>query len=67
MGAIVLDNCIIESNALIAAGSVVTMGTHVKSGELYAGVPAKKVKNLPKDVQLKKIADQYVMYSDWYR
>ena len=43
------------------------MGTHVKSGELYAGVPAKKVKNLPKDVQLKKIADQYIMYSDWYR
>jgi len=67
MGAIVLDNCIIESNALIGAGSVVTMGTHVKSGELYAGVPAKKIKDLPEGVQLKTIADKYIMYSDWYK
>ncbi len=67
MGAIVLDQCIIESNALIAAGAVVTIGTHVKSGEIYAGVPAKKVKNIPKGVDLKTIADQYVMYSSWYQ
>ena len=34
MGAIVLDNCIIESDSIIAAGAVVKMGTHVKSGEI---------------------------------
>ena len=44
MGAIVLDNCIVENNSIIAAGAVLTMGTHVKTGEIYAGVPAKKVK-----------------------
>ncbi len=67
MGAIVLDNCIIESNALIAAGAVVTMGTHVKSGELYAGVPAKKIKTILDGTNLKTIADQYIIYSEWYR
>ena len=67
MGAVVLDKCIIESNSLIAAGAVLTMGTHVRSGELYAGVPAKKIKDLPEGVHLKTIADQYIMYSDWYK
>jgi gamma-carbonic anhydrase len=46
MGAIVMDDCVIESNCIIAAGSVVTQGTVVKSGSVYAGVPAKKVKDL---------------------
>jgi carbonic anhydrase/acetyltransferase-like protein (isoleucine patch superfamily) len=46
MGAIVMDNCIIESNSIIAAGAVVTQNTIVKSGTIYAGVPAKKVKDL---------------------
>ena len=40
MGAIVMDDCIVESNALIAAGAVVTKTTHIKEGELWAGVPA---------------------------
>ena len=47
MGAIVLDDCIIESDCIIAAGAVVTIGTLVKSGEIYAGVPAKKEKEGP--------------------
>ena len=44
MGAIVLDDCIIESDSIVAAGAVLTIGTQVKSGEIFAGVPAKKVK-----------------------
>ncbi len=66
MGAIVLDNCIIESDSIIAAGAVVTMGTHVKSGEIYAGVPAKKVKEGDFRNQLEDLAAKYVHYSSWY-
>jgi carbonic anhydrase/acetyltransferase-like protein (isoleucine patch superfamily) len=66
MGAIVLDNCIIESDSIIAAGAVVTMGTHVKSGEIYAGVPAKKVKEGDFRDQLEDLAAKYVQYSGWY-
>src|ERR1700741_4508127 len=46
MGAIVMDNAIINSNTIIAAGSVVLEGTIVEEGSVYAGVPAKKVKNI---------------------
>ena len=67
MGSIVLDNCIIESDSIIAAGAVVTMGTHVKSGEIYAGVPAKKVKDGDFKKQLLDLAHKYVEYSKWYK
>ena len=69
MGSIVMDNCIIESNSIIAAGSIVLEGTHVKSGSIYAGVPAKKVKELDEQqtkILIKGIADNYVMYSSWF-
>lgn len=69
MGSILMDNCIIESNSIIAAGSIVLEGTHVKSGSIYAGVPAKKVKELDEQqtkILIKGIADNYVMYSSWF-
>ena len=69
MGAIVMDRVIVESNSIIAAGSVVLEGTHIDSGTLYAGVPAKKVKNLneTETAQLTKdLADNYIMYSSWF-
>lgn len=70
MGAIVMDDCIVESNALIAAGAVVTKTTHIKEGELWAGVPAKKVKDVPqslKEGEIERIANNYLMYSSWYK
>jgi gamma-carbonic anhydrase len=70
MGAIVMDDCIIESNCLIAAGAVVTKGTHMKEGELWAGIPAKKVKDVPqslKEGEIVRIANNYLMYSSWYK
>ena len=70
MGAIVMDGCYIEKNALIAAGAVVLEGTRVESGSIYAGVPAKKVKELDPEY-LKtltgKTAQNYVMYSGWFK
>jgi carbonic anhydrase/acetyltransferase-like protein (isoleucine patch superfamily) len=70
MGAIVMDNCIIESNSIIAAGAVVTQNTVVESGSIYAGVPAKKVKNLRESEfsgEVERIANNYVLYSSWYK
>ncbi len=70
MGAIVMDNCVIESNSIIAAGAVVTQGTRVLSGSIYAGVPAKKVKEVNEELfkgEIKRIADNYLEYSGWYK
>jgi carbonic anhydrase/acetyltransferase-like protein (isoleucine patch superfamily) len=70
MGAIVMDNVYVEKNSIIAAGAVVLENTRIESGSIYAGVPAKKVKDLSpehtKDL-LDRIANNYVMYADWFR
>lgn len=69
MGSIVMDNCIIESNCIIAAGAVVLEGTHVKSGSIWAGVPAKKVKDLSPEMfkgEVMRIAKNYRMYASWF-
>ncbi len=70
MGAIVMDNCHIESNCIIAAGAVLLEGTRVESGSVYAGVPAKKVKSLSKELfegEVQRIANNYVMYASWFK
>ena len=70
MGAIVMDHCIVESNSIIAAGAVVLENTHIESGSIYAGVPAKKVKSVaPEQFQrlIEGIANNYLMYSDWFK
>lgn len=70
MGAIVMDNCEIESNSIIAAGSVLTEGTKVPGGCIYAGVPAKKVKDISEELingEINRIANNYLMYSSWFK
>jgi len=69
MGAIVMDGVTVHSNSIIAAGAVVLEGTTVESGCIYAGVPAKKVKELSQEqtaVLVKGIAENYIMYSSWF-
>jgi carbonic anhydrase/acetyltransferase-like protein (isoleucine patch superfamily) len=70
MGAIVMDNVVVGSNSIIAAGSVVLENTRVEPGSIYAGVPAKKVKDISQEMisgEINRIADNYVMYSGWFR
>jgi carbonic anhydrase/acetyltransferase-like protein (isoleucine patch superfamily) len=70
MGAIVMDNCEIGSNSIIAAGAVLTEGTIVPSGCIYAGVPAKKVKDISEELingEINRIANNYLMYSTWFK
>ena len=70
MGAIVMDDCVIESNSIIAAGAVLTKNTHVPSGTIFAGVPAKKVKDISPELitgEILRIADNYITYAGWYK
>lgn len=70
MNAVVLDDAVIESNSIIAAGSVVTKGTVVESGSVYAGVPAKKIKQVSPELlegEINRIAGSYGMYAGWYK
>lgn len=46
MGATVMDGAVVESKAMVAACALVTPGKRVKSGELWAGVPAKFMRPL---------------------
>ena len=69
MGSIVMDDCIVESNSIIAAGAIVTKNTKVESGSVYAGIPAKKVKDISQELisgEIDRIANNYVKYSSWY-
>lgn len=69
MGAIVMDDAIVEEYCIIAAGSVVLERTVCETGFLYAGVPAKKIKPITEEQRalLNKLPDNYIMYSDWFR
>ncbi len=69
MGAIVMDNAVIEEFCIIAAGSVVLENTICETGFLYAGTPAKKIKPITDEQRalLTKLPDNYLMYADWFR
>lgn len=70
MGAIVMDGCVVHSNSIIAAGAVVTQNTVVESGVIYAGIPAKKVKDINKSDfagEIQRISNNYILYSSWFK
>jgi carbonic anhydrase/acetyltransferase-like protein (isoleucine patch superfamily) len=69
MGAIVMDRCEVKSNSIIAAGAVLLEGTIVEEGSIYAGVPAKKVKDISKELlhgEIERIANNYIKYASWF-
>lgn len=69
MGAIVMDDAVVHSNTIIAAGAVVLQGTVCEGGAIYAGVPAKKVKEISIDKvegEINRIANNYVGYARWF-
>lgn len=70
MGAIIMDHAVIESNSIIAAGALVSKNTVVKSGSVYAGVPAKKIRDIDQELmegEIQRIAESYSMYAGWYK
>ena len=70
MGSIVMDDCVVESNSIIAAGAVLTKNTRVEAGSIYAGIPAKKVKDISEELvsgEINRISENYVKYSSWFK
>jgi len=70
MGAIVMDNVQVGSNCIIAAGAVVLENTVIEPGTIYAGVPAKKIKDISSELisgEIERIANNYLMYSSWFK
>jgi len=70
MGSIIMDNVHVGSNSIVAAGAVVLENTKIEPGSIYAGVPAKKVKDISQELikgEIDRIANNYIMYAGWYR
>ena len=70
MGSIIMDDSVVESNSIIAAGSVLPKNTIVPAGSVFAGIPAKKIKEIDPDLQkgeVERIAKNYLTYASWYK
>jgi carbonic anhydrase/acetyltransferase-like protein (isoleucine patch superfamily) len=69
MGAILMDDVVVGSNSIVAAGALVTKGTTIEEGSVFAGVPARKIKSIDKDLtegEVLRIANSYNKYAGWY-
>jgi carbonic anhydrase/acetyltransferase-like protein (isoleucine patch superfamily) len=69
MGAILMDGAVINSNSIVGAGALITEGTIVESGSVWAGLPARKVKDIDQSLlegQVNRISKNYNMYASWY-
>ncbi len=70
IGAVVLDDAVIGENTIIAANAVILTGTEVEANSLYAGIPAKKVKDIePHHTKemIQRISNNYGKYASWYK
>ena len=70
MGAIVMDNAHVGGNSIVAAGAVVLENTKIEPGSIYAGVPARKVKDISEELisgEINRIAENYLKYSSWFK
>lgn len=70
MGSIIMDHCVVGSNSIIAAGAVLTQNTIIPPGSIYAGIPAKKIKDIDLNLQeneIERIAQNYLKYASWFK
>ncbi len=70
MGSIIMDNCVVGSNSIIAAGSVLPKNTIVPEGTVFAGIPAKKIKDISPELEqgeIERIAANYIKYASWFK
>lgn len=70
MGAILMDDVVVGSGSIIAAGSVLLERTRVEPGSIYAGVPARRIKEVNQEQSrgmIERIANNYINYSGWYK
>jgi carbonic anhydrase/acetyltransferase-like protein (isoleucine patch superfamily) len=69
MGAIVMDDAVVGENSVIAAGAIVLSGTRIEPGSIYAGMPAKKIKDISEEMTavIQRTAKNYPMYAEWFK
>lgn len=69
MGAIVMDDAVIGTGSVIAAGAIILPGTKVEPGSIYAGIPARKIKDVGAEMKavIERTAKNYPMYAEWYK
>ncbi len=69
MGAIIMDEAVIGSDSVIAAGAVVLPGTIVEPGSVYAGTPARRIKDISDELRqvIQRTAGNYPMYAEWFK
>jgi len=69
MGAIIMDDAVIGSNSVIAAGAIILPRTHVEPGSMYAGNPAKRMKDISDEMKevIQRTARNYTMYAEWFK
>ena len=70
MGSIIMDDCKIGNNSIIAAGAVLTQNTVVPQGSIYAGTPARKIKEIDTNLQeneIERISKNYIHYASWFK
>lgn len=69
MGATVLDNAVVPSGCIIAANALVRSGEHLEPNSLYAGVPARRIKEVTEEQRqeiILRTARDYQLYASWY-
>ena len=69
MGAIIMDGAVVQHDSIIAAGALISKDTIVESGSVYAGVPARKIKSIDKELlegEVNRISRSYTMYASWH-
>jgi carbonic anhydrase/acetyltransferase-like protein (isoleucine patch superfamily) len=69
MGATVLDNAVVGEGCIVAAGALVLSGAVLEPGGLYAGVPAKRLREVSPEQQrdiIERTARDYQTYAGWY-
>ena len=69
MGATILDNAVVPPGCIIAANALVLSNARLEPDSVYAGVPAKKVKDVTPEQReeiIRRTARDYRMYASWY-
>lgn len=69
MGAIIMDDAFIGENSVIAAGAIILPGTRVEPGSMFAGNPAKRIKDISEEMKevIQRTARNYPMYAEWFK
>ncbi len=69
MGAIIMDHAVVGTGSVIAAGAIILPNTIIEPGSIYAGVPARRVKDVGEEMKavIERTARNYPMYAEWFK